>query len=292
MKKYIIISILSIICKIGYGQEVTILDKIEEITKDKRVEIGVSIHDFSTNTTVTLEGDRRFPMQSILKLPVGIAALNKVDKGEFKLTQYTDITKEKLHLNTWSPIQKEHPGGASLTLLQLLDYTIAKSDNNGCDIIIDMLGGAQCINDYFKDIGIDSINIEVNELELNSQWSNMYRNWITPNGAINLLKQIHKKEILSSAMHHELWQIMTNSKTGSFRKKLPESVLVGNKTGSSGYKDGVSIATNDIGIIILPNGKAIAFAIFLTNSHEVSEVNYDIISDIAEAIFEEYFMNI
>ena len=48
------------------------------------------------------------------------------------------------------------------------------------------------------------------------------------------------------------------------------------------------IATNDIGIMVLPNGKAVAFAIFITNSHEVADVNYEIIAEIAKVIFLAY----
>lgn len=288
MNIYLFIAILSTLCSIVYGQEATILNSINEIIKDKKVDIGIAIHDFSTNKTSTIKGNERFPMQSVFKLPIGIAILQQVDEKRFALTQSIDIPKDKLHLNTWSPIQKKYPNGCSLTMLQLLDYTVAQSDNNGCDLLIEMLGGTTPINNYFKRIGLDDINIEVNEFELNSAWMNKYKNWITPNCAIELLKKIYNKELLSVAMHRQLWEIMTNVKTGSFRNKLPNTVIVGNKTGSSGHKNGISIATNDIGIMVLPDGKAVAFAIFITNSHEVADVNYEIISDIAKVIFLAY----
>lgn len=286
MKKHLAIAILSILCTIGYGQEAIVLNKIDKIVKNKKVSIGIAIHDFTTNTTFSIKGNDKFPMQSVFKLPIGIVALDKVDNKELSLTELIDVPKNKLHPNTWSPIREKHPNGTSLTLLELLNYTIAESDNNGCDLLIEMLNGTESINKYFKDANIENINIEVNEFDLN--WNSMYRNWITPMGAIDLLKKIHKKELLSLDMHNTLWTIMTNSSTGSFRKKIPKSVIVGNKTGSSGYKDGVSIATNDIGIMILPDGRAIAFAIFITDSYEISEVNYEIISDIAKVLFLEY----
>ena len=288
MKIYLFIAIFSTLCSIVYGQEATILNSINEIVKNKKVDIGIAIHDFSTNKTVTLKGNERFPMQSVFKLPIGIAILQQVDERKLTLTQAVDIPKDKLQLNTWSPIQKKYPNGCSLTMLQLLDYTVAQSDNNGCDILIEMLGGTTPINNYLKRSGLNDINIEVNEFELNSAWKHKYKNWITPNCAIELLKKIHNKELLSVAMHSQLWEIMTNVKTGSFRNKLPNTVIVGNKTGSSGYKDGISIATNDIGIMVFPNGKAIAFAIFITKSHEVADVNYELIADIAKVIFLAY----
>ena len=288
MKKYFSLVILSIAYTIAYGQQTAVLNEINKIVKDKKVSVGVALYDFDTNITLSIKGNEKFPMQSVFKLPIGIVALDQVDKKNLSLTKHINIPKNKLHLNTWSPIQEKYPNGTSLTLFELLDYTIAKSDNNGCDLLIEMLNGVEFINKYFNDIGVRGINIEVDEFEMNKNWDSKHRNWITPIGAINLLKKIHKKEILSLDMHNKLWEIMTNSKTGSFRNKIPESVIVGNKTGASGYKDGISIATNDIGIMILPDGKAIAFAVFITDSREIAEVNYEIISDIAKVIFLAY----
>ena len=288
MKRSIVLIILLVVCSVTYGQKTDILSELNEVVDGKKIMVGVAIYDFDTNKTIEINGSRKFPMQSVFKLPIGIVALDKVDKKELSLTDVIDFPKNKLHLNTWSPIRERYPNGTSLTLFELLNYTIAESDNNSCDFLIDMLNGTELIDSYFKDVDIKDMNIEVNELELSANIDNMYRNWITPLESINLLKKIHNKELLSSDMHDVLWTIMTNSKTGSFRNKLPKSVIVGNKTGASGYKDGVSIATNDIGIMLLPNGKAVAFAVFITDSSEVSEVNYEVISDIARVIYVEY----
>ena len=81
---------------------------------------------------------------------------------------------------------------------------------------------------------------------------------------------------------------MANSRTGSFRQKLSENVIVGNKTGASGHKNGESIATNDIGIMDLPNGRSVAFAIFVLDSREPAEKNYALIADIAALIYVEH----
>ena len=62
---------------------------------------------------------------------------------------------------------------------------------------------------------------------------------------------------------------MTETTTGPKRIKglLPADAVVAHKTGTSPTNsEGLSPATNDVGIITLPNGKHIAIAIFVCNS--------------------------
>lgn len=68
----------------------------------------------------------------------------------------------------------------------------------------------------------------------------------------------------------------------SIKNKLPKDAVVAHKTGTSGYnKENVSAATNDVGIMVLPSGKQVAFAIFITDSREPVEVTANLIADIA-----------
>ena len=79
---------------------------------------------------------------------------------------------------------------------------------------------------------------------------------------------------------------MVKTKVRSIRDSLPIDIVIAHKTGYSGADiDGVVAANNDIGIMQLPNGKRFLFAIFITNSHEKSDENYSIISQIASIIY-------
>lgn len=99
---------------------------------------------------------------------------------------------------------------------------------------------------------------------------------------IQLLRKFNRKELLLSDTHTFLWNVMAETSTGSIRNKLPKNITVLHKTGTSGYnEEEISAATNDVGIMMLPNGTLIAFAIFITNSKEAAEVNAGVIADIA-----------
>ncbi|MCV6021025.1 hypothetical protein OFO93_31440, partial [Escherichia coli] len=62
------------------------------------------------------------------------------------------------------------------------------------------------------------------------------------------------------------------------------------KTGTSGINNGIAAATNDVGVITLPNGQLIFISVFVAESKETSEINEKIISDIAKITW-NYYLN-
>lgn len=58
------------------------------------------------------------------------------------------------------------------------------------------------------------------------------------------------------------------------------------KTGSSGTRDGVTAATNDIGLITLPDGRRLAIAIFISDSKADDATRDAVIARIAKAAYD------
>ena len=57
--------------------------------------------------------------------------------------------------NTYSPLRKKFPDqDFTITLRELMQYSISQSDNNACDILIEYAGGIKHINDYIHRLSI------------------------------------------------------------------------------------------------------------------------------------------
>jgi beta-lactamase class A len=50
------------------------------------------------------------------------------------------------------------------------------------------------------------------------------------------------------------------------RGELPSGAIVMHKTGTSGAENGIAHATNDVGLITLPDGRRLAIAVFVADS--------------------------
>jgi beta-lactamase class A len=266
--------------------------KIEHIAGRASGKVGVAITGFEKYDTLTINGSDKFPMQSVFKYPLALTILNQVDKGKFSLEQKIHLRKKDLLPDTWSPLRKKYPeGGVDITLDDLLTITVSQSDNNGCDMLFRLIGGTQKVERYIHELGIKDIAIVATEEEMHWDWQIQYRNWCTPAAMTQLLFKFFNGKILSEKSRDYLYRVMAKTSTGKGRLNglLPEGTVVAHKTGSSGENDsGIAAATNDVGIVTLPNGKYFIIAVFVSDSKADEKTRNNIIAEIAKAVWDDY----
>jgi beta-lactamase class A len=266
--------------------------QIEQILRDKKAIVGISISGENGNDTLSINGNMHCPTQSAYKMHIGLAMLDKIDRGAFSLDQKIKITKAQLPVNAfWNPLGKDSPNGGDFTIAQLIQYCISHSDNTACDTLIGMVGSPKLVEDYFKKNQIQDLQFAFNERTMQSKWENMFQNWITPNAAVQTLRLFYenKNGLLSPSSYNFFWQTMKETSTGVKRLKglLPEGTVVAHKTGSSGTNEaGLTAATNDWGIVFLPNGHYFIISVLVTNSYESDETNERIIAEVCKVAYD------
>ena len=267
--------------------------EIQYIISTKNAVIGVAVISDNKKDTLSFGGEQRFPLQSVFKFHIALAVLSEIDKGKFSLDQKIEIKKQELLPELYSPIRDEFPNGTTLSIAEILKYTVSQSDNVGCDILLKLIGGPQMIEKYFKSNHFEDISIKINEETQQANWDLQFKNWTTPKAANEVLQSFYnnKNKLLSKKSHTFIWEVMKATETGKKRLKgqLPENTIVAHKTGTSGTnKEGLTSAVNDIGVVFLPNGHHYFISIFVTNSTENADTNEKIIADISKATW-DYF---
>ena len=273
----------------------TLRQKIEQIVASKKAVVGVSIIGNSGKDKIFVNGGKHFPLQSVFKFHIGLAMLSEIDKGKFSLDQKVEIQKNDLLLDLYSPIKDKYPNGTTLTIAEILEYTVSQSDNVGCEVLLRLLGGPVAVENYFVKNKFKDIAIKFNEEQQQANWDSQFQNWTTPKAANKVLELFYdnKKKLLSQKSYDFIWKVMRETETGKNRLtgQLPAGTVVAHKTGSSGVnkQTGVTAAVNDIGIVFLPNGKHFFISVFVTDSKEDATVNEKIIADIAKVSW-DYFV--
>jgi hypothetical protein len=148
------------------------------------------------------------------------------------------------------------------TIRELLEAMVITSDNIACDKLLAILGGPRVVDARIRSLGIDHITIRYSEMELGAGKDNT----TTPVAMIALLAKIARHEVgLSATSAALLEDILLRVTTGQQRIKgaLPPGTLVAHKTGMSDTRWGTTDATNDVGLITLPDGHRIAVAVFV-----------------------------
>jgi beta-lactamase class A len=278
--------------QISFAQKGSLKDQIDQIVGTSNGEIGIAVMGLESREKFLFRENQKFPMQSVFKFPLAMAVLDRVDKGQLKLDQKIHITKEDLLPKTWSPVREKYPeGNVDLTLAELLGYTVSQSDNNICDLLFRLAGGTEGVDKYIKSLGVKGIAIAATELEMSRHWDVQFTNWCQPPAMLQILDILYQGKKLSKASNDFLWKIMTETATGPRQIKglLPKDILVAHKTGSSGTNEkGITAATNDVGIITLPNGKHLAIVLFLTNSPDRKDKRDELMAKIAKVSFDYY----
>ncbi len=276
----------------SFSQLSTLRNKIEAITHDKKAKVGVSILDLDKGDTLTINNSHHFPMQSVFKFHLALAVLNQIDQGKMTLNQPIFVKKTDLLPNLWSPMREKYPeGNVTLPLSEIIQFTVSQSDNSGCDLLFKLIGGTEVANRYIHGLGIKDVAIKNPEVEIQADWNIQYKNWTTPSAATKLLESFYKKNILSKKNYDFLWKTMVETTTGpnKIKGKLPKEAIIAHKTGYSGAnKDGLVGATNDVGIVILPNGKKFAIALFVSDSMENEKTNDGIMAEVAKVVWDYY----
>jgi beta-lactamase class A len=265
--------------------------QIEQIASAAKGRVGMAATVLETGESVSLNADGHFPMQSVYKFPIGMAVLQQVDAGKLKLEQKVRVEKSDfVSPGQGSPLRDRHPNGIEIDVSELIRLAVSESDGTASDVLLGLIGGPGQADKYLKELGIDEIVIANTEKEFAQNWQTQYLNWASPNGAVALLRALHEGRGISEQHRALLLKFMAESKPGAKRLKglLPAGTVVAHKTGTSGSRDGVTAATNDIGIVTLSTGKHLAVAVFVADSPADEKMREEVIAGIAKALWDKW----
>ena len=264
---------------------------IAKIAEEAKGKVGVAAVVLETGDSASLNADQHFPMQSVYKLPISMAVLHEVDDEKLALDEQIGVTKDDfVSPNQHSPIRDKNPDGAVLTVRELIQFAVTESDGTASDVLMNLAAGPDAIQQYLAAIGTKDLIVANTEKELALNWQTQYANFATPNAAVTLLRDLHEGNGVSEENRKVLLKFMTGSSPGAKRLKglLPAGTAVAHKTGTSGTQNGITAATNDIGIITLPNGKHIAIAVFVSDSPADEKVRESVIAKIGKAVWDKW----
>lgn len=141
--------------------------QIEEIARSTGGPVGVAISLTDNGELVSLNGQQHFPMQSVYKLPIGMAVLEQIDQGKLKLGQKVSVKPDEfVRVGQYSPIRDKNPRGVELPLKDLLQYAVSESDGTASDVLMRVVGGAEVVRNYLHKLGIEGIMVLDTEKEI------------------------------------------------------------------------------------------------------------------------------
>lgn len=256
--------------------------------KDARIGIAVNVDGADT---VSVNGNRDFPMLSVYKFPQALAVADYCGRYNIALDSLITVGADEIKTDTWSPMREKYGvRNLRLPLKEILAYSLQQSDNNACDILFRLIGGPQVADSLMKAEGLEHIVIESTEADMHHDPYLCYTNRSTPIAMACLYDKFYRLGILhDSPIHEAIGEMMQSCNTGNNRLAkplLPTNSIIGHKTGTGDRNSqGRIIGVNDAGYVFLPNKKEYAMAVFLADSaYDMAETE-KMIAEISEIVF-------
>jgi len=275
---------------------------VEAIAQDAHGTVSVACLLPGTMLNCDLHPHNHSPMQSMFKYPLALTVLHLADAGKLfpdqrpgdsittVLNRTVRFLPEDRIANTYSPLQDLYPNAnVDVPLRELIQLAAGKSDNAATEVLIRIIGGPSVVQGYVRSLGITAFQLQDDEKGLHRDPTAQYRNWIEPAAAVKLLERLVIDSPLSPAANAFLVQTLTASVTGPGRLRagLPIGIVLAHKTGTSGTHGGITAATNDIGLVTLPDGRKLAIAVFVTDSRADEATRESVIARIAHSAYDE-----
>ncbi|ANE81114.1 class A beta-lactamase [Mycobacterium adipatum] len=231
----------------------TLEERIRELEARHNAFIGLYAANLQSGLVVDNRADEPFALCSTFKTYAAARVLRGVADGEFSLDQPIFVPPEGVLPN--SPVTGERLG-QQMTLAELSQAALQRSDNLAANLLLEAIGGPQAITAFARSIGDDRTRLDRWEIELNSAIPGDPRDTTTPRALATGYRNLLAGEALPPAQRELLEGWMRANQTSSMRAGLPPGWTTADKTGSGDYA-----TTNDSGVAYGPDGARVLLTI-------------------------------
>ena len=222
---------------------------------------------------VNINGDVPFPAASLIKIPIAVLVLRKIDKGQLSWNKI--LVLKRSHYAQGAGYLRTRRIGTQIKLREVFRLMLTISDNTATNMLIDLLGGIGAINEQFAQLGLNNTRV--------NNWLGDFKgtNKTSPHDLVEILDKSLEGNILSNNSKNYLKDILLHVKNKSLiNKGLGKYTKFAHKTGTIG------ICIGDAGIIYLSRGKRIGIAIMVRRPFN-SLHGQKLIREISNLVYEQ-----
>ena len=264
--------------------------------------IGFAAADITKGRAAFVRPGELFPLQSIAKLPIAVAALHRVQARELLLDRATTLTRANIAPGLSPLADTLRRGPMRITARRLLEAMIVNSDNTAADALTRLNGGPEGVEKTLKLLDIDGMRIDrferdlqvealglsppfdlaapdalaraLDELDVLEQkkaldrYMKDQRDTGSARGFVKLMVRLSDGRMIQPRYVDMLLDWMRRTKTGNdrLRSGFPQGWTVAHRSGTSATVTGVTAAFNDVAYAVGPKGQRIALALFISGA--------------------------
>src|SRR5450432_1059802 len=236
--------------------------QIENLVAGFHGTVGIYVHDLKKDRIASFQADTLFPTASIVKIPIMIGIMNRIQNKELEFHQVM-IFKDTLNYDPGEDVLASFKPEEKIMLSKLMLLSISLSDNTASLLLQGLAGGGLRINQLMDSLGFSATR--VNSRTPGREQDREIFGWgqTSPREMARIMEFIEKGKVLSRrssdrmlrTLGRQYWDEVANS-------QIPPNIFVASKSGA------VDESRNEVLYVNAPH--PYLFSIFTKNNTDQS----------------------
>lgn len=204
--------------------------KVSELVAGFKGEVGVFVKELRTGKTVSINADTVFPTASIVKIPILVGIMDKINKGELQYHQ--DLVYKDSLFYAGSDILGSFKNNEHITLAKLIMLMLTTSDNTASLWLQSLAGKGTRINELLDSAGLHLTR--VNSRTPGREANRTEYGWgqTTPFEMAMLMEKIYNRTLISDSASNAMIRLLgRNYWDEQAISQIPTNVFVASKNG-------------------------------------------------------------
>ncbi|MCY7310119.1 MAG: serine hydrolase [Chitinophagaceae bacterium] len=236
--------------------------KLKEAVSGYNGDIGVYVKNLRTGKTVAINADTIFPTASIVKVPILLGIMDKIQKGELKYDEEI-IYKDSL-LYEGEDILGSFKSNEKIALKKVMMLMLTTSDNTASLWLQSLAGSGTRINEILDSMGLKSTKVNSRTPGRENKRTQYGWGQTTPAEMAKLFEMIYQNQVISPSASERMQRVLgRNFWDVEALSQIPPYIEVYSKNGA------VNASRSEIMIVNAVHNPYI-FSIFTKNNKDVS----------------------
>ena len=176
--------------------------KLEQAITGFNGDVGIYVKNLKNGKIAAINADSIFPTASMVKVPIMIGVMDKIEKGELSYEEEL-IYKDSL-LYEGEDILGSFKEGQKIRLNKVMMLMLTMSDNTASLWLQSLAGTGSRINEIMEDLGMKSTRVNSRTPNRESDWRVYGWGQTTPREMATLLEMIINNKVVSPAASNRM----------------------------------------------------------------------------------------
>ena len=206
--------------------------KLQELVQGFKGDLGIYVYDLKKNKIAAINADSVFPTASMIKVPILVGIMHKINDGQLNYHQRMTYT-DSLFYSEGDDMLASFKSGEKIDLAKLLMLMMSTSDNAASLWLQGLSGGGIVINKYMEDLGLKNTKVNSRTEGRRKNWEQYGWGQTTPKEMATLLKMIVENKIINKKISERMLRLMGRQYWDEYAlSQIPAYVFVADKGGA------------------------------------------------------------